>query len=194
MLWFCRVFSGVPSHVHDVTEMNVTIPSPSLICCLLCAGLIHAQELPADMAAEVVPASTQDAPPVREIVQADTPAKKQAEKTNSLSPAEQRIRAGIIMLGKLHELMSGIKDHDTAEAAIAPVMRLAAELNTWAQGFTALPPMNELEQAICEDQYLPIIRKLNAAIKLQGERLAAAEYYGSQHLPAALVKLALLNQ
>ncbi len=174
--------------------MNTSFLSQSLFCCLLSAGMIHAQELPADMAAEAVPSSSQDAPPVREIVQTDAPPAEQEQDKNTLSPAEQRIRVGIIMLGKLHELMAGIKDHDTAEAAIAPVMRLAAELNTWAQGFTALPPMNELEQAICEDQYLPIIRKLNAAIKLQGERLAAAEYYGSQNLPAALVKLALLNQ
>lgn len=134
----------------------------------------HKQEVIEDKAAEATPAS-------------DTP---QAE----LSPGEQRLQAGIVMLGNLYNLLSGIRDNESAEKAVAPLMRLSSEMNLWAQGFTSLPPMTENEQVICEDRYLPIIRKINMSIKVQGERLASAEYYGSQNLPAALVRLAILNQ
>lgn len=157
------------------------------------AAIVCGQEVPADMAAEAPKVPTHPAQPVPEVVQTPDDTAKSAVDSD-LSPGEQRIRVGLLLLNSLYETMAGIKDKDTADAAVAPVMRIAAELNTWAQSFTALPPMNETEQAICEDAYLPIIRKLNTAIKTQGERLAAAEYYGSRHLPAALVKLALLNQ
>lgn len=158
-----------------------------------CTAALHAQELPADMAAEATSVPSQSAPPVPEVVHTPQP-QQQTEPDSQLPPGEQRIRAGIVMLSMLNETMSGINDQSSADAAVATVMRLAAELNTWAQGFTSLPPMSEDEQVKCEDYYLPIIRRLNTSIKHQGERLAAAEYYGSQQLPAALVRLALLNQ
>lgn len=164
-----------------------------LIATAMTAAIVSGQELPADMAAEAPEVPTHPSQPVPEVVQTPDDSTKAAV-DSALSPGEQRIRVGLILLNSLYETMAGIKDKDTADAAVAPVMRIASELNTWAQSFTALPPMNETEQAMCEDAYLPIIRKLNAAIKTQGERLAAAEYYGSRHLPAALVKLALLNQ
>lgn len=54
--------------------------------------------------------------------------------------------------------------------------------------------MEEMEQIIYEDQYLPIIEEINNVVKAQAERLAAAEYYGSTHLLTALIHLALINQ
>ena len=113
---------------------------------------------------------------------------------DGLPLAEQRVRAGLILLYKLHDTLAGVHDHDTAEAAVAPLMRLHAALQEWAQSFTALPPLSEQEQQTYEDQYIPIFKKLNGRIRSQGERLAAAEYYGSRDLPAALIRLALLNQ
>lgn len=111
-----------------------------------------------------------------------------------LPPAEQRVRAGLILLSSLHDTLAGIRDRDTAETAVAPLMRLHAAMQEWAQSFTALPPLTEQEQQAYEEHYIPIIQKLNGRIRSQGERLAAAEYYGSKDLPAALMHLALLNQ
>ena len=107
---------------------------------------------------------------------------------------EQRVRVGIILLGELEQVLARVNDHDSAEASVAPVMRLLDKLRYWAQSFTALPPLSEEERCLLEDRYLPVIRKLNERLRSQGERLAAAEYYGSHKLPAALVHLALLNQ
>lgn len=160
---------------------------------LICSQAMHSQELPMESIPETAapPAAQQSeeiiTTPATESPAADVSAKQ-------LSEGEQRLRAGIVMLGNLHNILAGIQDNDSAENAVAPLMRLCGELNLWAQGFTALPPMTETEQVVCEDRYLPIIKKINYSIKSQGERLAAAEYYGSLNLPAALVKLAILNQ
>ena len=155
-----------------------------------------AQDIPVDVVAET-PTTPQQAPEKKsEVIEdhtneaAPSPDVSQAE----LSPGELRLQAGIVMLGNLYNLLSGIRDNESAEKAVAPLMRLSNELNLWAQGFTSLPPMNETEQLVCEDRYLPIIRKINMSIKVQGERLASAEYYGSQNLPTVLVRLAILNQ
>lgn len=128
-------------------------------------------------------------------VAANTPAPQNAiPAAPELPLAEQRVRAGLILLSGLHDTLAGIRDHDTAEAAVAPLMRLRAAMQEWAQSFTALPPLTEQEQQAYEEQYIPIIKKLNGRIRSQGERIAAAEYYGSKDLPAALMHLALLNQ
>lgn len=113
---------------------------------------------------------------------------------SALPIPEQRVRAGIVILQSLHDTMAGINDQESADAAVAPIMRLRAALHDWAQSFAALPPLTEAEQQMYEEQYLPIFKKLNNRIRTQGERLAAAEYYGSRDLPAALIQLALLNQ
>lgn len=139
----------------------------------LCSPLLSAQEM------VVAPAAANAAAPAA----ADT-----------LPLAEQRVRAGLILLSGLHDTLAGIRDHDTAEAAVAPLMRLHAALQEWAQSFTALPPLSEQEQQAYEEQYIPIFKKLNGRLRSQGERIAAAEYYGSRDLPAALIRLALLNQ
>lgn len=156
----------------------------------------RAQDIPVDVVAET-PATPQpiaeQKPGVIEDNAEEASSAPDASQTE-LSPGEQRLQAGIVMLGNLYNLLAGIRDNESAEKAVAPLMRLSSELNLWAQGFTSLPPMTENEQVICEDRYLPIIRKINMSIKVQGERLASAEYYGSQNLPAALVRLAILNQ
>lgn len=170
-----------------------TILSISLLALL---PVCPAQDIPVDVVAET-PATSQPTseqkPEVIEDKTVESPPTPDASQAE-LSPGEQRLQAGIVMLGNLYNLLSGIRDNESAEKAVAPLMRLSSELNLWAQGFTSLPPMTENEQVICEDRYLPIIRKINMSIKVQGERLASAEYYGSQNLPAALVRLAILNQ
>lgn len=162
---------------------------------LICSLSASAQEIPVDAISGTEAALHHDPKPAAEIIAPpDTAARRTEEQSAQLSEGEQRIRAGIIMLGNLHNILAGIQDNDTAEKAVAPLVRLCNELNLWAQSFTTLPPMNETEQAVCEDTYLPIIKKINYSIKVQGERLAAAEYYGSMNLPSVLVKLAILNQ
>lgn len=122
------------------------------------------------------------------------------EKHTSAAPApqalplpEQRLREGLVLLASLHDTMAGICDNDTAEAAVAPLMRLHRALQEWTQSFTALPPLTEQEQQAYEERYLPFFKKLNSRIRTQGDRLAAAEYYGSKDLPAALMHLAIIN-
>lgn len=129
-------------------------------------------------------------PAVGPVVTPDSPAATELPKTDTTLPAgEQRIRAGIVLLGVLHDTLAGVRDKETAENAAATVMRFSAELREWAQGFAALPPLDDETRAIYERRYLPTVRQLNDRIKAQGERIAAAEFYGSQNLPAALVRL-----
>lgn len=162
---------------------------------LAVSRLCMAQDIPVDVVAET-PSTPQESAQKAEIIEDknETSTPTPSTSNGTLSPGEQRLQAGIVMLGNLYNILAGIQDNDSAEKAVAPLMRMSSELNLWAQGFTTLPPMNETEQVICEDRYLPIIRKINMSIKVQGERLASAEYYGSQNLPAALVRLAILNQ
>ena len=152
----------------------------------LCLGMtLTAQELPGSItpppAAPTAPVAGSVAPP------ATAPGAQ-------LPPAEQRLRVGIILLQQLEQQMASINDEESAEAAVAPLMRLNSALPAWAQSFTALPPLSEQEQQAYEDEYLPLIRKLNNRIKLQAGRLAAAQYYHSLNLPAALAHLAMINQ
>lgn len=162
----------------------------SAICLALNSS---AQEMTADIVvgnAAPPPAAGEE---TEKVISAPSPSTA-APQTENLTPGEQRIRAGIVILGNLYNLLAGIQDNESAEKAVAPLMRLNHELNLWAQGFTTLPPMSETEQTLCEDTYLPIIKKINYSIRTQGERIAAAEYYGSMNLPTVLVKLAILNQ
>lgn len=107
----------------------------------------------------------------------------------ALPVGEVRIRTGIVLLGYLHDTLAGIRDQDSAEAAVAPIMRLSRELQEWGQGFSALTPLDDETRSLYEKRYLPLIDKLNERIRAQGERIAAAEFYGSTNLPAALVRL-----
>ncbi len=128
--------------------------------------------------------------PMPRPVEAEAPTAAPADSApQQLSEAEQRIRVGIVMLGRLHDLLAHIKDEQTAEAAVAPIMRASAEFQGWAQGFSSLSPLDIETQREYERRYLPVIEELNSRLRLQGERLASAEFYGSQNLPAALVRL-----
>ncbi len=128
-------------------------------------------------------------------IAADSPITSQDSVASAISaepelPAgEARIRAGIVLLGLLLDTMSNIQDRDSAESAVPVIMRMSRELQTWGQGFAALPPLDEETQSVYEKRYLPIINKLNERIQIQADRIAAAEFYGSSNLPAALVKL-----
>lgn len=112
----------------------------------------------------------------------------------ALPEGEQRLRNGIIMLGSICQCMADVKDHDSAEAAVPKLMALNESLREWAQSFSNLPPLSELEVVAYEERYLPTIRKINHIIEAQAGRLAAAEYYGSRNLPAVLVRLAQIGQ
>ncbi len=160
--------------------------------------LLLAQPLAADLpmaaplAGKLPPApaaSVPAAPPAPRPVAAEAPAPGDAAQKPQLNEAEQRIRVGIVMLGRLHDLLAKIKDEASAEAAVAPIMRASSEFQSWAQGFSSLPPLDADTQRAYERRYLPIIDEINTRIKIQGERIASAEFYGSQNLPAALVRL-----
>lgn len=129
---------------------------------------------------------------------ADTTPVAEAPASAAPAPAdlplpEQRVREGLVLLSALQDTMARIQDNDSAEAAVAPLMRLHRALQEWIQSFTTLPPLTEQEQQAYEERYLPLFRKLNNRIRTQGERIAAAEYYGSRDLPAALMHIAIIN-
>ena len=111
-----------------------------------------------------------------------------------LPEGEQRIRSGIIILGKICQYMAEVKDHDTAEAAVPRLMALLEEMQVWSQSFNNLPPLSEVELLAYEERYLPTIHKINSILESQAARIAAAEYYGSRNLPAVLVRFAQLGQ
>ena len=117
------------------------------------------------------------------------PAPAQQEEARAISPAENHIRAGIVITAKVLDVLSKIQDRDTAEAAVAPLMRLGEELTLWAKAAATLPQLSDLERMEMEDRYMPVIKRVNDRIKSQGERIAAAEFYGSRNLPAALVHI-----
>lgn len=117
-----------------------------------------------------------------------------ATATAEMPLTTQRAQEILVLLQYLQGTMAGINDADTAQAAVAPLMRTHAAIQEWARSCAALPPISAEEQRAAEERYLPRIKKLNNAIRTQGERLAAAEYYGSRDLLAALMHLAILNQ
>ena len=117
------------------------------------------------------------------------PAPASQEEARAVSPAENHIRAGIVITAKVLDVLSKIQDRDTAEAAVAPLMRLGEELTLWAKATATLPQLSDLERMEMEDRYMPVIKRVNDRIKSQCERIAAAEFYGSRNLPAALVHI-----
>ena len=104
-------------------------------------------------------------------------------------PGEAHIRAGIVLLAKLNDLLTGVQDEDTAEAACAPLLKLTSELQEWGQRFSALPPPSRELKIRYEQQYMPVIKAVNRRIKTQGERIAAAEYYNNRDLLKALISM-----
>lgn len=111
-----------------------------------------------------------------------------------LPKGQQRLINGILLLQKLYQCMAEVTNNETAEAAVPKLMRLHEELRLWSQSFANLPPLSEPEVAAYEERFLPAIRRINQAIEAQAGRIAAAEYYGSRNLPAALVRIAQLGQ
>lgn len=108
----------------------------------------------------------------------------------ALPEGEMRLRNGIVILGRLCQCMAEVQNNETAEAAVPRIMRLRDELQQWTSSFNNLPPLSEPEAQAYQDRYLPTIRKINRIIETQAERIAAAEYYGSKNLAAALVHMA----
>lgn len=140
--------------------------------------------------AAITSSSAQELQPEQPVIQQPVPSREQSVKDQTgLSLGETRIRAGIVLLGALHDTMARVLDKNSAEAAVPVIMRLTRELPAWGQGFAALPPLDEETQSTLEKRYLPIINQLNERIQIQADRIAAAEYYGSENLPAALIKL-----
>lgn len=133
------------------------------------------------------------APPPASVVAAATPAEAQAPDPQ-LPPAEIHVRKGIALLLKLHTILAEIDSPQSAEKAVAPLVTISRDLLKWTQGFSSIPPLDDDTRMLYEDQYLPIFRKINTQLKLQGERLASAKYYGSRDLPTALAHLILTLQ
>lgn len=132
--------------------------------------------------------------PAQTGVVADEQETSQKDTAQNLPEGERRLRRGIILLGSLCQCMAGVRDYNSAEAAVPQVMRLCEELQQWSQSFSNLPPLSEVEVQVYEDRYLPTIRKINQVIEAQADRLGAAEYYGSRNLPAALYRVAQIGQ
>ena len=141
--------------------------------------------LPALMLAPLCPAQTQVVTTENESVQ---------QAIAQLPEAQQRIITGMLLLQQLYQSMAEVTDNDTAEAAVPKLMKLNEELRLWSQSFANLPPLSEPEVAAYEERFLPAIRRINQAIEAQAGRIAAAEYYGSRNLPAALVRVAQIAQ
>lgn len=158
---------------------------------ILCALLplpLGAQSLTLGGESDAILPQEQPAAPV-----AEAPAEPASAAPQSLPLPEQRVREGLVLLNALHDTMAGINNEETATAAVAPLMRLQRTLQEWTQSFTTLPPLTEQEQQAYEEQYLPLFRKLNSRLRTQADRLAAAEYYGSRDLVAALMHIAIIN-
>lgn len=124
-----------------------------------------------------------------------TEAQEQQQATEPLLPeGEQRIRTGIMMMADVYKCMASVRDKESAEAAVPQIMRLCETFSKWPQSFANLPPLSEPEIQAYEDRYMPAIQRINKMIEEQADRLAAAEYYGSRNLPAALVRLLQIHQ
>lgn len=160
------------------------------------------QELPDPLSAGEAPANPSTSPadmPAGETTtpviatpppQSSAPSASEAQ----LSPVEQHLNKGIALLLKLEQVMASVDSPESAQKAVQPIGLITAELSKWPQGFLTLPPPDEEQRIEYEDRYLPVIRRINEQIKLQGERLASAQYYGSRPLAAALVRLVLTLQ
>lgn len=109
--------------------------------------------------------------------------------TPALPQEELHIRAGVVLLGMLYNTLARVQDHESAQAAVPVIVRLTHDLQTWGQGVSTLPQLDEETRSMYENRYLPAIRRLNDHLRVQGERLAASDYFGSQDLSTALISL-----
>ena len=99
------------------------------------------------------------------------------------------MRSGIMLLASLYETLAKVQDRPSAQAAALELVRLSRDLHSWAQGVSALPLLDEKEMRAYERRYLPVIQRVNDHLRVQGERLAASDYFGSQDLAQALISL-----
>lgn len=166
--------------MHDAQQVSLNFA----LAAVLLAAAATAQEQP-----QLVPGPQELAPAQIPQVAPEPVAAAPAPQTAAPSPGEARVRAGIVLLGVLHDTLARIQNTESAEAAVPDIMRIARELQSWGQGFASLPPLDETTQSEYEKKYLPIINRINESIRLQAERVAAAEFYGSENLPAALIRL-----
>ena len=124
--------------------------------------------------------------------QQDVPVRNSAQRDSDrapLAPEETHIRAGIVILGKLCNILAQVEDARSAQAAVPMIMGLSNELHAWGQKVPSLPLRSSDVVEAYERQYLPIIEKLNGYLRAQGERLAASNYYDTQDLATALLTL-----
>ncbi len=119
--------------------------------------------------------------------EAASPAPRQ--ESAPLLPEEAHIRAGIVMLGKLYNVLAQVEDTASAQAAVPAIVGLAREMRSWGQAVAGLPLRGPEIIRVYEHRYLPIIEKLNGYLRAQGERLAASNYYDTQDLATALLAL-----
>lgn len=119
---------------------------------------------------------------------------EQDEDAAPLPSEEVLLRSGIIILNNIYRTLVAVHDHQTAQAAVPVLVRLTHELQAWARSMATLPPLSEENKAKYEARYLPIIRQINEHLRVQGERLAASEYFGSQDLSTALMSLYISAQ
>ena len=146
------------------------------------------KRIPYILTAVVSPLAFAAEPPV-----VSTAAEAPAADIKTLPEAQQRLVAGLLLLQKLYVVMAEVTNNDTAEAAVPKILKLNEEIRQWAHSFTNLPPLSEPEVVAYEERFLPTIRKINSALEAQASRIAAAEYYGSRNLPAALVRIAQIG-
>ncbi len=117
------------------------------------------------------------------------PSVQRESASTSLPPEETHIRAGIVLLGKLYNILARVKDARSAQEAVPSIMSLSNELHAWGQKVPSLPLRSPDVMGAYERQYLPIIEKLNGYLRVQGERLAASNYYDTQDLATVLLTL-----
>ncbi|MGN0810896.1 MAG: hypothetical protein ACI4PY_05300 [Akkermansia muciniphila] len=108
-----------------------------------------------------------------------------------IKAAEERLLAGVQKLHELHRVLLGVKDADSAAAAVPAIIRLTGELHDWAAGFSGLPAPSPEDLARLQGDIAPAIRRINARIANQADRLGSAEYYGCTDLAAALAQFVL---
>lgn len=106
-----------------------------------------------------------------------------------LSKEDKHIRTGMQLHYQLAIILSNIQSPQDAKTAIPLILKNNAQLLAWGKAFATLPPIDEATQARYRAQYIPIIQQSNAALRIQGKRLKDAEYYGSDELPAALIRM-----
>ncbi len=120
---------------------------------------------------------------------APTPTPAEQPPATVLPEAEKHVREGLQLLASLYEVLEGINDPNSAEAAVAKLIGIQKQLIQWGQKFSTLTPLTKEEQSRYENAYLPLIREINEHIRGQAQRLHSAQYYNSKNLPLVLIDI-----